>query len=134
MDSVGVQRDGTVGWKNYSWVQKVGRIILVYRRLEELFWVTEGWKNYSGVQTGDSEVLAPRFLMELEGKMDRQLSFYANFTLKLEVLQRPVFSYQCPSPQGLTLTRHYSQYGESIVGQTLFEVPSFVNEIKIRRK
>jgi len=49
MDSVGVQRDGTIGWKNYSWVQKVGRIILVYRRLEELFWCTEGWKNYSGV-------------------------------------------------------------------------------------
>ena len=49
MDSVGVQRDGTVGWKNYSWVLKVGRIILVYRRLEELFWCIEGWKNYSGV-------------------------------------------------------------------------------------
>ena len=54
MDSVGVQRDGTVGWKNYSWVQKVGRIILVYRRLEELFWCieeedwgTEGWTSGS---------------------------------------------------------------------------------------
>ena len=52
MDSVGVQIDGTVGWKNYSLVQKVGRIILVYRRLEELFWCTEeedwgteGWKS-----------------------------------------------------------------------------------------
>ena len=32
MDSVGVQRDGTVGWKTYSGVQKVGRFILVYRR------------------------------------------------------------------------------------------------------
>ena len=46
-------------------------------------------------ETGDSEVLAPRFLMELEGKMDRQLSDYTNITLKLEVLQRPVISYQC---------------------------------------
>ena len=54
MDSVEVQRDGTVGWKNYSGVQKVGRIILVYRRLEELFWCieeedwgTEGWTSGS---------------------------------------------------------------------------------------
>ena len=76
----------------------------------------------------------PGFPWSWRGSMDRQLSDYTNITLKLEVLQRPVFSYQCPSPQGLTLTRHYSQYGESIVGQTLFEVPSFVNEIKIRRK
>ena len=53
---------GTEGWKNYSGVQKVGRIILVYRRLEELFWCieeedwgTEGWKSGSflgGLVTG----------------------------------------------------------------------------------
>ena len=43
-------------------------------------------------EKGDSEVLASRFPMELEGKMDRQLSDYTNITLKLEVLQRPVVS------------------------------------------
>ena len=48
MDSVGVQRDGTVGWKNYSGVQKVGRIILGYRRLEEwLIFVAKGLEVWS---------------------------------------------------------------------------------------
>ena len=55
MDSVEVQRDGTVGWKNYSGVQKVGRIILVYRRrrlgyrrLEEwLIFVAKGLEVWS---------------------------------------------------------------------------------------